>query len=238
MDRDTFEQLVNQWLDQPEREDLRERINLAIAADAELRKLFEEWVRFDRVLRGATQLPKAVDWNDFRRGIDIHIERSSSESSLERSIRRATDVEQRVDWGRLHGRITRTVHAVGAEPRVLRFPRRVAAALALLSAAAAVVMMMTIPQRIERPHGAAHVFVVPPTHQQPRVSPYHQNVGVAPSVARVTVSALPEEEALAAQPSEPKRKSIHSAATEVFLMVEPMQVAVSTPGNLAPYPWH
>lgn len=239
MDRETFEQLVSQWLDQPDREDLRERIDLAVAADPELRTLLDGWVRFDRALRDATQASHAVDWKLFQQGIGSAIEGCSAEERVERRIRHATDITARVDWNRLRERITQAVHAESVAPRVFKFPRRVASALAVFAAAAAVVLMMTTPQWTPlappAPTGAARVRVTSAAVREFGPASYQQQVGAAARVARVTVSALPEGEAVATLSPNSSRKSAQPAVAEVFLMVEPLQIAVNAPGSLSPF---
>ena len=239
MEREAFEQLVSQWLDQPDRADLRERIDLAVAADPELRALLDEWLRLDRVIRAAAHASHTVDWGNFRERIQSGIDETSAEERIERRIQEVTDISRRVDWNRLHERITQAVHEERTTPLILRIPRRVTAAVSILAAAAAIVMMLTLPQPLKQSspstRGIARV-AVSSAAEKPLMLPYAQTVGVKRSEARVSVSALAEGEAVVAADSPNlSRKSVHSMDGEMFLMVEPIQVAINAPGSLSPF---
>lgn len=235
MDRETFEQLVNQWLDQPERADLRERIDLAVATRADLRVLLDEWIRLDRLIRGANLAPAAVDWIRLRREIDLRTAPQSADEELERRLRLSTEISERVDWDLLRLRITDAVRATKIEPRAPRGVRRLVTAFALLSAAAAVILMLTMPQSPQPPRGIARVSVTGPVLAQPHASSDAEPSRVVMGVARVAVSVNMDEPAGAVHSYETTRKTVPSDVSEVFLMVEPIQVAVNTPGSLTPF---
>lgn len=236
MDRETFEQLVNQWLDQPERADLRERIDLAVATRADLRVLLDEWIRLDRLIRGANLAPAAVDWIRLRREIDLRTAPQSADDELERRLRLSTEITDRVDWDRLRVRIADAVRATKVEPRAPRGVRRLVTAFALLSAAAAVILLLSVPQAPpSSPRGFARVTVTGPALAQPHASSDAEPSRVAMGVARVAVSVNMDEPAGAAHSYETTRKAVPSDVSEVFLMVEPIQVAVNTPGSLTPF---
>ncbi len=62
MDAVKFEQLVSEWLDAPERADLRERVETAAGASSALARLRDEWVRLDHLARAALPGVARVDW--------------------------------------------------------------------------------------------------------------------------------------------------------------------------------
>ena len=69
MNRDQFQQLVSQWLDQPQNHELRARIEAAAAESPELARLKDEWVALDRLVRRATPTVQALDWERLQQRI-------------------------------------------------------------------------------------------------------------------------------------------------------------------------
>jgi len=229
MDRETFEQLVSEWLDQPERDDLRRRVAAAEAESPGLERLKDEWVRLDQLVRRASAGIRHVDWHRFRQGIDEKL--APGGPGLDERLRELTSIEQRVDWPRLRERISRAVDRAERHPRVIRFPlRRVAVSLAFIgAAAAAVVLIVTLSPRPSKTSvGVAQVRVSAPTEAWRPDSEAH-------GYARVTVSP-PEN----LEEAEDEGQSLRSGAAqpqlvEVFLMVEPAHLAARTHGSLTPF---
>ena len=228
MDREAFEQLVSDWLDRPEHDELCRAVAAAAAESSELERLKDEWVRLDRLVRSASSAVDQVDWPRFRERIDQALD--SDREELDEKLRGLTDVQQRVDWPRLRERISRAVGDAHDRPRVIRFPlRRVAAGLALISAAAVLVLMFTLPLRPPRTSvGVAQVRVNMPAEAW-------RARGQRPGYTHVSVSAPPdsEEADAAAQPS--RSDSADPRLAEVFLMVEPAHLTTRTRGGLTPF---
>ncbi len=229
MDREAFEQLVSEWLDQPERDDLRRRIAAAEAKSPGLERLKDEWVRLDQLVRRVSSGVCHVDWHRFRQGIDQGLAPDSP--GFDEKLRELTGTEQRVDWPRLRERISRAVDRADRQPRVIRFPlRRVAVKLALFSAAAAVVaLMVTLSLRSSKTSvGVAQVRVSAPTEAWRPDSEAH-------GYARVTVSP-PENLEEAEDEGQPLRSgAAQPQLVEVFLMVEPAHLAARMNGSLTPF---
>ena len=229
MDREAFEQLVSEWLDQPERDDLRRRIAAAEAKSPELERLKDEWLRLDQLVRGASFGVDHVDWRRFRQGIDQGLAPGSS--GFDETLRELTGTEQRVDWLRLRERISRAVDRAGQYPRVIRFPlRRVAVRLALISAAAAaVVLMVTLSLRSSKTGvGVAQVRVSAPTEAWRPDSEAH-------GYARVTVSPPENLEEANDEGQSLRSGTAQPQLAEVFLMVEPAHLAARMRGSLTPF---
>ena len=229
MDQETFEQLVSESLDQPERDDLRAAIEAAVVQSPAWSHLRDQWLRLDRLLRDAYPRVAGIDWSRLQRRISQRLGPSDAGLEVDEKIRGLTTIEQRVDWPRLHKRISQAVSDEVARPAALRFPlRRVATGLALLAAAAAPVLMLRPPAEMSTaPSGFAHVRVSSPAVAL-------QSRAQAHGYARVTVSAPPDAEQSLADRQPSRSDAARPQPGEVFLMVEPVRVAARIHGSLTP----
>jgi len=229
MNRDQFEQLVSQWLDQPQDGGLRARIEAGTAESPVLARLKDEWVALDRLVRRATPAVQAVDWERLQQRIvqqvqDAAEETAGPEPQLDDVLRGHTAVERRVDWPRYRRRVTAAVSAA-ERPAVIRFPlRRVAAGLGLAAAAAVLALLFFVPPRIPRPvRGIAHVCVSPVAERATR-----QDAGEA--FARITV--LPPDDARD-EPRGERQERSEARLGEVFLVIAPAARTEPAAGPLA-----
>jgi hypothetical protein len=229
MNRDQFEQLVSQWLDQPENHELRARIEAATAKSPELAELKGEWVALERLVRRATPTVQAIDWGRLQQRIVQAARHAAEETAdpeprLSDVLRRHTAVERRVDWPRYQRRV---IAAVGTAegPAVIRFPlRRVAAGLGLAAAAAVLALVFVVPPRSPRPaRGFAQVSVCAVAD-----SAIRPDAGKA--LARVAV--LPLEDAQDEPGGEPRERSA-ARLGEVFLVIAPAVRTEPAAGPLA-----
>jgi hypothetical protein len=227
MDRETFEQLVSKWLDEPERDDLRTRIDAALAQTPALASVKDQWQRLDQLVHSAFPDAGRVEWSRFRRRVDAGLETSGTEATLDERLRRLTAVEHRVDWPRLHQRVSQAVADAAGTTRLTRFPiRRVGVALA---AAAALALMFTLPtQPPIEPTGFARVLVSSPAD----ALPVH---GSDRPYACVTVMPLPDTEEPPDGTEIPRSGWEQAQLAEVFLMVEPAHVACAPGGQMDPF---
>jgi hypothetical protein len=226
MDRESFEQLVSQWLDHPQDDKLRAAVEAA-ARSPELDRLKNDWVRLDQLVRGSAGGVDRVDWPRFLQRVILEFDANGT--GLDERLRDATAVEQRVDWPLLRQRLSQAVDSLDERKRAIRFPRwRVAAGLALVGAAAVLMLVFSLPFKPSDTNlGVAWVHVSPAT----AATPSHDGEA---GCARVTVSPLADV------PEPDKTQSLHSGPAqpqlaEVFLMVEPMRVAGRPPGSLSPF---
>lgn len=227
MDRETFEQLVSEWLDEPQRDDLRARIEAALAETPALASIRDQWQRLDQIVRSAFPGGGRVDWSHFRRRVDAGLEPSGTEAALDERLRRLTAVEHQVDWPRLHQRISQAIADAAGPPKLSRFPiNRLGVALA---AAATLALMFTLPtQPPTEPTGFARVLVSSPAD----VLPVH---GSRLPCARVTVMPLPDVEEPPDRTEIPRSGWEQAQLAEVFLMVEPARVARAASGQMNPF---
>lgn len=151
MNRDAFEQLVNAWLAEPDCAGLRERVDAAIKAEPELAHLFDDWRRFDQLLRRACPLPRGVDWPRLKaRVLAAAVPNARGQDELlDAALREVPSVDDRVRWSRFHARVmaafTRSRVGWASRPpeavsRRRRYTRVVAGAATLLAAAAALLL--------------------------------------------------------------------------------------------------
>jgi hypothetical protein len=154
VNRERFEQLVSQWLDQPDDDELRARIEAAVASSPGFGRLKGEWIALDHLVRQATSTAVAADWARLREHIARGLSNGggqdrATEAALDGLLRSRTAVEQRVDWDR-YGR--RVAAAAAGRATVIRFTRRrVAAGVGLVAAAAAVVLLLLVPPETPPP---------------------------------------------------------------------------------------
>ncbi|HUU95549.1 MAG TPA: hypothetical protein VM487_07405 [Phycisphaerae bacterium] len=229
MKPDQFEQLVSQWLDQPQNHELRARIEAAAAESPELARLKDEWVALDRLVRRATPTVQALDWERLQQRIVQQVQHAAEETAgpepqLDDVLRGHTAVERRVDWPRYRRRV---IAAVGAaeRPAVIRFPlRRVVAGLGLAAAAAVLALVFLVPPRSPRPtRGFAQTRVSPVAEPASR-----EDAGEA--FARVTV--LPPDDARDGPRGEPQER-FEARLGEVFLVIAPAARTEPPAGPLA-----
>ncbi|MBU0618383.1 MAG: hypothetical protein KKI02_11750 [Planctomycetes bacterium] len=228
MDRETFEQLLSQWLDHPHDDELRAAVEAAAAESPELDQLKKEWARLDQLLRCDRAGIDRVDWPRFRQRISAEL--IPDEIGLDESVRDATAIEQRVDWPRLRQRISQAVDRADDRTRVIRFPlRRVAAGLLLVGAAAVLVLIFAPPLKSSKTNvGIARVRVNLPATAMP---PRNHEAGFA----RVMVSPSPEVQETGDEAQSSRSGRAQPQLAEVFLMVEPVRVAARSRGGLTPF---
>lgn len=229
MNRDQFQQLVSQWLDQPQNHELRARIEAAAAESPELARLKDEWVALDRLVRQATPTVQALDWERLQQRIVQQVQHAAEETAgpepqLDDVLRGHTAVERRVDWPRYRRRVTAAVSAA-ERPAVIRFPvRRVAGGLGLAAAAAVLALVFLVPPRSPRPtRGFAQVCVSP-------VADIASREDAGEALARVTV--LPPDDAQDEPGGEPQERS-QARLGEVFLVIAPAARTEPPAGPLA-----
>lgn len=229
MDRETFEQLVSQWIDQPERADLRSQIDAAASESGELNRLKEEWLRLGRLLRYAPPSLDRVDWPRFQQRVVAAIEQDDADHALDETLRDLTAVGQRVDWRRLQQRISQAVVAARAKPSVIRFRLRgVAAGVAVLAAAAALVLMFVLPPR--QPAGATGIALV--NVSGPGAALGSERRGS--HFVQFSVAAPADKGQTAGQARGPQRVASGPQLAEVFLMIEPIRMVAETRGGMTP----
>jgi hypothetical protein len=148
MNRDAFEQLVNTWLAEPDRDELKTQIDAAIEAEPELANVLDEWRRFDELLRRGCPVPGGVDWSRFKTRVVAAAAQDARDEDdlLNAALRELPSVDDHVHWSRFHARVmaalTRSGVRWASRPpetafRRRRYTRVVAGAATLLAAAAA-----------------------------------------------------------------------------------------------------
>lgn len=234
MDRATFEQLLSEWLDQPDCAELGARVEAAIQEQADFARVRDEWLRLGQLLgRFARTAPNNVDWQRLRQRIGAEIELTAASSpaplmadaldsaeALDAILRRGLpDIEARVDWPRFGRRVRTAAQAAGPTARTLRFPRRrVAAVAGLLAVAAALVFLLRLSWRAEQPPvlrpvpaGIAQVVIHAAT--EPTVPP--GRAAIAEALVRIE-APQPVELPNPAHDAPPR---VAAAAPEVFMIV-------------------
>jgi hypothetical protein len=180
MTREAFEQLVDAWLAEPERTDLRAQIDAALRAEPQWATLLDEWQRFDQALRRGLSAPEGVDWERLKARILSAMEpdADAQDDLLDAALRALPTVDQQVHWSRFHARVMAAVTRSSvawasrpptasrpphAAPRRRRYTRVIAGAATLLAAAAALLLAF-LPGRAPRaaPAGVLRVHVGAP----------------------------------------------------------------------------
>jgi hypothetical protein len=140
MTRKAFEELVDAWLAEPQRHDLRRQIDAAVAADPALAAVVEQWRRFDELLQRGCTDPR-VHWDRLKEHIlaAVSARDSADDELLDTALRTLPPVDARVHWPRFHARVMAAVSRgrIAAATRRRRYTRVVAGAATLLAAAAA-----------------------------------------------------------------------------------------------------
>ena len=151
MNRDAFEQLVSQSLDEPGRDDLRARIDAATSDNPERAALLDEWQRFDAELTARLRVPPTIDWNRFQTRVSNTLDSAAnaddkSEAALDNALRATPTLDEHVDWNAFRRRVSAHLdaHSTTTAARTLR-PRILAAAVAALATAAALLIAILHP---------------------------------------------------------------------------------------------
>jgi hypothetical protein len=164
MDREAFEQLVSAWLDEPERGELRARIEAAVRDDPELLVIWDDWRRVAEVLGRMPPVVQQVDWPRWSARVSAAVEADAAavDGRLDALVGAPAAME-RVDWARLHGRISAAVRRERASG-VRRRVRWVVGATAGAAAAAAglLLVLRAEPEAIDMPRGSVKVVLARP----------------------------------------------------------------------------
>jgi hypothetical protein len=160
MDREAFEQLVSQWLDDPAHDGLRAQIEQALAEHP-------EWGGSQRALEALQTALRAaelksmtrVNWPALRTRImhvlatDGPVETTDgADDRLDPFLRGLRTPEARVDWRRFRERVAAQVRKEAEQARVIRLPLRRWGAIAVV-AAAAVILVAVLPRVLQGPGG-------------------------------------------------------------------------------------
>jgi len=170
MNRDQFEQLVSQSLDDPSREDLRATIDAATRENPELAGLLDDWRRFDEKLSAHLRVPPDLDWPRFHARVSDAIESAAgadnlSNTALDQALRASPALDEHVDWQDFRRSVAARLDAsppvsTSHAPR----PRLVATVAALLATAAALLLAVQQPSvpSATGTTGLATVMISPP----------------------------------------------------------------------------
>lgn len=142
MKPEAFEQLVSEWLDDRENAELRHRIDAATARDASLARLFDEWERFDALLRANAPEAGGVDWTHQRTLVGEAVDNATRDDRLNTLLATLPDIDGRVDWDRLASRISTRLRT---EHRPNHRWRRAGGVVAGVAVAAAVGLFAILP---------------------------------------------------------------------------------------------
>jgi hypothetical protein len=220
--RESFEHLLSLWLEQPEHAERSAAVARRAAADPELARVRDAWLRLDQALRAPVPTPPESSWQVQREAIRARIETESCESLGDRAFdEHLQDVPlalRSIDWLQQRARVAA---AVARLPAPGRQPMRPILRIALtgLVAAAAIALVVLLPIRpVAGPAG-------PHQHVEIRVSGPFQPPGLgAQALARVTISAPPGW--APAAPANPP--------SELFLMIEPAGAVAPLPAWAGP----
>ncbi|MBN2446570.1 MAG: hypothetical protein JXO22_07590 [Phycisphaerae bacterium] len=169
MDREAFEQLVSDWLDEPTRDNLRQAVDAAVAGSAELRALRDQYVRVHELTLGVMRVPESVDWNSFRGKVAasaISDATDQSQAPLDQALERLPDVTRKVDWERFQQRTSARIVGGGARSESRRRNWRLVLALGSVGVAAALlVFVFNLPStpspQPSAPRGNARALIMP-----------------------------------------------------------------------------
>ncbi len=219
MDRDAFEKLVAEWLDEPARPGLRRQIEQAVTETPALAEEWVAWTRLDQLVRDATLLPGGIDWQRVRTltlaatSAQGKAQAAERASDLEQALAGLPTVAERVDWAKFRARTVAAIRGRGAGSRANLGPRRLRLIGGLLAAAAAVVLMVTLPPwQSQAPvatdaDGFAMAMVTPAGHT-------HLPAATGYGTARITLIA--DDSGGAESPG-----TAAQTGPVVFLLVEP-----------------
>ncbi|MFN0134824.1 MAG: hypothetical protein ACKVS9_01760 [Phycisphaerae bacterium] len=217
MTHEAFENLISDWLDS--RDDVaRAKLDALVAESPELRSVLDEWLRLDALLHEASpRIDVAVAWPMLRarisHAVDEAVVADLRAGGIDRLLRASDPLEERIDWSRLHERISSKVHqeADRRDSSQQSTIRRVLALVATSVAAAAMLVVFVSPRGTVGPTGGdmnasfVRVIVQPEPTPAPRTDAHVRVVIVddAPSGATATLAA----------------------AGEIFLMIDPIAPA-------------
>lgn len=138
MNCEQFEQLVSAWLDTPHDAALREAIAAAIAEEPGYAAVRDAWIRCEELVKVHAPQVAGVRFERLAAHVHAAVADAPPADGLDTLLGNLPDVSDRVDWDRLHQRVTT---AVRQSHRVSRrwTPWRVATGFGALAAAAAVV---------------------------------------------------------------------------------------------------
>lgn len=242
MDRERFEQLVSQWLDQRDDAALWAEIERGAADSAELAALLAQWQSLDRLIRAGLTMTQQIAWERLGARLRAAVAAAGpatvaqipgdandpTGAALDRALAALPGIEQRVDWARYGERVAAAVREDPGQaerrrgdrrdqvaPRVIRFPlRRVALGLLGAAAAAAILLALFLPPALREPVPLAPATGFARLAVSGVVASGAGPEGVAVA-ARVTVSGPAGE-------SEPPR--LAAVEPEIFLMIDPRPV--------------
>ena len=151
MTREAFEQLVDAWLAEPQRADLKAQLDAAVRAEPQWAALLDEWQRFDQLWQRGSAAPEGVNWGRLKTRILTAVQQDADakDELLDAALRAMPAVDDRVHWPRFHARVmaavTRSTVPWASRPqdaatRRRRYTRVVAGAATLLAAAAALLL--------------------------------------------------------------------------------------------------
>ena len=206
MDRERFGQLVSEWLDEPQRADLRTQIDAAAAGDAELARYRDELARIDAFVRATRHGLSRVDWQRVHDRIAERID--AGDGGLDEQLHGLPGIERRVDWNAFRQRVSSAVDRQACR-RTIRFPisRRALGVAALAAAAVLVLMVRWGYQPAQTPRGRVNVVVHAAATESRK------------PIVRVSVSELHVADRGGAAGTVTEGGS----APEVFFMLEPPQ---------------
>lgn len=143
MNPEALEQLVSDWLDDPQSAELARRVSDTTRADPALAALLAQWQASEQLLRREPLALKRVDWTALRGRIRAAIDRDSpadSDARLDVLLGELPGVEQRVDWAKLRERVAGAVERASKPRRQWRWYWTATIATSGLAAAAALVL--------------------------------------------------------------------------------------------------
>ncbi|MBU0639098.1 MAG: hypothetical protein KKB50_09560 [Planctomycetes bacterium] len=222
MQPEAFEQLVSQWLDEPQDAELHARIDAAAADSVELARLRDEWTRLDRLIRAARPTGLTVAWSRQKQRVMRELaEAAEPDAMLDATLAALPGTAGRVDWQMYQRRVMDAVRTAGRPRRAVRVRWGYALSRAgAVAAAAVLVLMFSLP--FGRHPGLKGVALV-------QVSPSAIRIAHSThSLAMGRVLELDESETGPAEVAEPR-------LAEVFLMVGPVQPAGTTMGAAEPF---
>jgi hypothetical protein len=213
MSLEEFEQLLSEWLDEPQRADLVERMEAAVAESPALSHERQKWLSIDRAVRAALPSPVGIRHEEFAgrvsTALDAELDEAHEGNEIAAMLAATATLQSRVDWDRFRERVSGEIGSAVLPRRIIRFSWRRAGAVAALAAAAVVAAFLTFPPaNTPAPGGPGLAFVRVPTEQSGDIEPADEE-----PFARVTISA----------PDEPIELAAASVATppEIHLRIDP-----------------
>lgn len=125
MNPDAFENLLSAWLDDPQNAELLRQVSAAAESSESLRRLRDEWLRVDALLRAAGDCDARVEWVRLQERIRAAIadEAGAADADVDALLTEGTAPP--VNWARQRERILAAVAAeAGAEDTIDQLLRR------------------------------------------------------------------------------------------------------------------